>query len=199
MIDTSSESGALAPLVVREIVYRLLAGAQGSRLRHLATFGGQAHRMVRAVEKLRENFDKPLRIEDLARELAMSVSGFHAHFKAVTAISPLQFQKQLRLREARRLMLSENLDAAEAAYRVGYDDAGCRTAARIGRCRHRSYCGRGARHERVSEKSHRIVIPGIVGYARAEFCMPRLQAGRELRQEGEQGSEYYEIKDGMTQ
>ena len=74
-------------------------------------------------EKLRENFDKPLRIEDLARELGMSVSGFHAHFKAVTAISPLQFQKQLRLQGARRLMLSENLDAAEAAYRVGYDDA----------------------------------------------------------------------------
>ena len=88
LIDTSSESGALAPLVVREIVYRLLAGAQGSRLRHLATFGGQAHRMVCAVEKLRENFNKPLRIEELARELGMSVSGFHAHFKAVTAISP---------------------------------------------------------------------------------------------------------------
>jgi len=123
LIDTPSEYRALAPLVVREIVYRLLTGAQGRRLRHLATFGGQAHRMVRAVEKLRENFDKPLRIEDLARELGMSVSGFHAHFKVVTAMSPLQFQKQLRLQEARRLMLSENLDAAEAAYRVGYDDA----------------------------------------------------------------------------
>jgi len=82
-----------------------------------------AHRMVRAVEKLRKNFDKPLRIEDIARELGMSVSGFHAHFRAVTAMSPLQFQKQLRLQEARRLMLSEDLDAAEAGYRVGYDDA----------------------------------------------------------------------------
>jgi AraC-like DNA-binding protein len=79
--------------------------------------------MVRAVERIRENFDKPLRIEDVARELAMSVSGFHAHFRAVTAMSPWQFQKQLRLQEARRLMLSENLDAAEAGYRVGYDDA----------------------------------------------------------------------------
>jgi AraC-like DNA-binding protein len=113
----------LAPLIVREIVYRLLTGAQGNRMRDLATFGGQAHRMVRAVEKIRVNFDKALRIEDLARELGMSVSGFHAHFKAVTAMSPLQFQKQLRLQEARRLMLSENLDAAEAGYRVGYDDA----------------------------------------------------------------------------
>ena len=123
LIDTPTECRALAPLVVREIVYRLLTGAQGNRMRHLATFGGQAHRMVRAVERIRENFDKPLSIEDIARELAMSVSGFHAHFKAVTAMSPLQFQKQLRLQEARRLMLSENLDAAEAGFRVGYDDA----------------------------------------------------------------------------
>jgi AraC-like DNA-binding protein len=79
--------------------------------------------MVRAVEVIRQNFDKPLKIEDVARELFMSVSGFHAHFKAVTAMSPLQFQKQLRLQEARRLMLSENFDAAQAGYRVGYDDA----------------------------------------------------------------------------
>ncbi len=122
LIDASNDYHALAPLVIREIVYRLLMGAQGNRLRHLATFGGQAHRMLRAVEKVRENFDKPLRIEDLARELSMSVSGFHAHFKAVTAMSPLQFQKQLRLQEARRLMVSESLDAAEAGYRVGYDD-----------------------------------------------------------------------------
>jgi AraC-like DNA-binding protein len=117
------EYRVLAPLVVREIVYRLLKGAQGGRMRHLATLGGQAHRMVLAIRKLHENFDKPLRIDGLARELAMSVSGFHAHFKAVTAMSPLQFQKQLRLQEARRLMLSGNLDAAEAGYRVGYEDA----------------------------------------------------------------------------
>jgi AraC-like DNA-binding protein len=97
--------------------------AQGSRMRHLAKFRGQAHRMVRAVEKLRKNFDKPLRVEDLAHELGMSVSGFHAYFKKVTAMSPLQFQKQLRLQEARRLMLTDRLNAAEAGYRVGYDDA----------------------------------------------------------------------------
>ena len=122
LIDTPSEYHALAPLVVREIVYRLLTGAQGSRMRHLAMFGGHAHRMVRAVDTIRRHFDKPLRIDGLARDLGMSVSGFHAHFKAVTAMSPLQFQKQLRLQEARRLMLSENLDAGEAGYRVGYDD-----------------------------------------------------------------------------
>jgi AraC-like DNA-binding protein len=122
LVETPDAYRALAPMVVREIVYRLLAGAQGGRMRHLATVGGLAHRMVRAVAKLRENFDKPLRIGRVAKALGMSTSGFHAHFKAVTAMSPLQFQKQLRLQEARRLMLGENLDAAEAGYRVGYDD-----------------------------------------------------------------------------
>ena len=123
LIDAPHEYRVLAPLVIREIVYRLLMGAQASRMRHLARFGGQAHRMVRAVEKLREDFDKRLRIQKVARELGMSVSGFHAHFRAMTGISPLQFQKHLRLQVAQRLMLSEDLDAAEAGYRVGYDDA----------------------------------------------------------------------------
>jgi AraC-like DNA-binding protein len=122
LIERPGEYRVLAPLIIREIVYRLLSGPQCGRLRHLATFGGQAHRMVRAVEKLRQDFDKPLRIEGVARELGMSASGFHAHFKAVTAMSPLQFQKHLRLQEARRLMLSQNLDAGEAGYRVGYED-----------------------------------------------------------------------------
>jgi AraC-like DNA-binding protein len=123
LIEAPGEYRVLAPLVIREIVYRLLTGAQAHRMRHLATVGGQTHRMVRAVETLRENFNKPLRIESVARALGMSVSGFHAHFRTVTAMSPLQFQKQLRLQEARRLMLSEDLDASEAGYRVGYDDA----------------------------------------------------------------------------
>lgn len=123
LTETPDEYRILAPLVIREIVYRLLVGAQGNRMRHLAQFGGQAHRMVRALETIRTNFDKPLRIDDLASELSMSVSGFHAHFKAVTAMSPLQFQKHLRLQEARRLMLNEDYDAAHAGFRVGYDDA----------------------------------------------------------------------------
>lgn len=122
LIDRPGEYRALAPLVVREIVYRLLTGPQAGRMRHLATGGGHGHRVARAVAKLRKNFDKPLRIERVAREVGMSASRFHAHFKAVTAMSPLQFQKELRLQEARRLMLSENLDAGEAGYRVGYDD-----------------------------------------------------------------------------
>jgi AraC-like DNA-binding protein len=122
LIDRPNEYRVLAPLVTREIVYRLLTGEQAGRMHHLATFGGHAHRMVRAVEKLRKNFDKPLRIESIAKELGMSLSAFHAHFKTVTAMSPLQYQKHLRLQEARRLMLAEDFDAAEAGYRVGYDD-----------------------------------------------------------------------------
>jgi AraC-like DNA-binding protein len=85
--------------------------------------GGHGHRIAEAIERLREDFDRPLRIEDVARELGMSVSSFHHHFKAVTAMSPLRFQKQMRLQEARRLMLAEDLDATSAGCRVGYGNA----------------------------------------------------------------------------
>jgi AraC-like DNA-binding protein len=119
----ADEAHFLRPLVTREIVFRLLNGEQGGRLRQIAVLGGHSHRIARALERLQKNFDRPLRIEDIARELGMSVSGFHHHFRAVTAMSPLQFQKQLRLQEARRLMLGEDLDAASAGYRVGYSDA----------------------------------------------------------------------------
>jgi AraC-like DNA-binding protein len=121
--DTPDEVPILQPLITREIMYRLLKGEQGSRLRHLAIQEGYTSHISSAVARLRQNFDQPLRVETLAHELGMSVSAFHHHFKAVTALSPLQFQKQLRLQEARRLMLSEDLDAASAAYRVGYQDA----------------------------------------------------------------------------
>jgi AraC-like DNA-binding protein len=123
LLDTPSEAQILMPLVTREIIYRLLIGEQGSRLRHIAVLGGYTHHIARAVDRLRKDFDQPLRIESIARELGMSISGFHHHFKSVTAMSPLQFQKQLRLQEARRIMLGQNLDATSAAYRVGYDDA----------------------------------------------------------------------------
>jgi len=123
LLDCPTEARVLMPLITREIIYRLLSGDQGSRLRHVAILGGYTSYIAKAVERLRQDFDQPLRIEQLARELGMSVSGFHHHFKAVTAMSPLQFQKQLRLQEARRLMLGEDLDAASAAYRVGYQDA----------------------------------------------------------------------------
>jgi len=123
LLDSPTEARALLPLITREMIYRLLVGEQGGRLRHLTILGGYTPSIARAIERLRQDFDQPLVIERLARELGMSVSGFHHHFKAVTAMSPLQFQKLLRLQEARRLMLGEDLDAASAAYRVGYHDA----------------------------------------------------------------------------
>ena len=123
LVDSLDEAQILMPLITQEIIYRLLLGEQGGRLRHMTIQEGYTPDIARAVERLRQDYDQPLRIEQIARELGMSVSGFHHHFKAVTAMSPLQFQKRLRLQEARRLMLGEDLDAASAAYRVGYNDA----------------------------------------------------------------------------
>jgi AraC-like DNA-binding protein len=122
LLDTPDEIEFLAPLIIREIIYRLLRGEQGARLSHLLTAEGDTRRISRAVKQLREHLDRPLRIENMARELGMSVSGFHQHFKSVTAMSPVQFQKQIRLQEARRLMLGEALDVASASHRVGYED-----------------------------------------------------------------------------
>lgn len=111
----------LAPLVQREIHYRLLMGEQGGRLRQIAAVGSQGHQIARAIDSLKTRYAEPLRVEDLAREVRMSVSTFHHQFKALTAMSPLQYQKQMRLTEARRLMLADHLDASTAAYRVGYE------------------------------------------------------------------------------
>lgn len=123
LLESPADARVLAPLVTREIVYRLLVGSQGARLRHIAAPGGDTHRIARAVDLLRKDFREPLRMESIAQALGMSVSGLHHQFKAVTAMSPLQYQKRLRLQEARRLMIGEHLDAASAGYRVGYDDA----------------------------------------------------------------------------
>lgn len=123
LLDFPKEARVLSPMTTREIIFRLLMGKQGARLRHIAVLGGHTDCIARAIERLRHDYDKQLSIEGLARDLGMSLSGFHNHFKAVTAMSPLQFQKHLRLQEARRLMLGEDLDAASAGYRVGYDDA----------------------------------------------------------------------------
>jgi AraC-like DNA-binding protein len=119
--ETPAERKVLAPLVIKEIIYRLLAGGQGARLAHLLT-ASDTRRISKAIGHLREHFDEQLKMEEIARELGMSVSGFHHHFKSVTSMSPLQFQKHLRLQEARRLMLGEDLDAASAGFRVGYED-----------------------------------------------------------------------------
>jgi AraC-like DNA-binding protein len=119
--ETPADAKVLAPLVIKEIIYRLLAGGQGARLAHLLT-ASDARRISKAIGHLREHFDESLKMEEIARELGMSVSGFHHHFKSVTSMSPLQFQKQIRLQEARRLMLGGDLDAASAGFRVGYED-----------------------------------------------------------------------------
>ncbi|MCB8986098.1 MAG: AraC family transcriptional regulator [Ardenticatenaceae bacterium] len=123
LIDTPLEAPVLAPLIKREIICRLLLGEQGDRLRHIAVVGGYTTPIARAIERLREAFDQQIRIEEVAEEVGLSVSSFHHQFKAVTALTPLQFQKRLRLQEARRLMVGEDLDATTTAYRVGYNDA----------------------------------------------------------------------------
>jgi AraC-like DNA-binding protein len=111
----------LAPVIQREIFYRLLVGDQGTRLRQMASAGSQSQQIARAIDWLKGNFTRPLRIDDLATQVNMSTSTFHHHFRALTAMSPLQYQKWLRLNEARRLMLAENQDATTAAFQVGYE------------------------------------------------------------------------------
>jgi AraC-like DNA-binding protein len=123
LLDTPSDYRVVSPLVTREIIYRLLISDQGPRLKQMAVFGGNTNRITKAVQTLRTRFNESLSIDDMARELGMSVSSFHQHFKTATSMSPLQFQKLLRLQEARRLLLTEDLDAGSAAERVGYDDA----------------------------------------------------------------------------
>lgn len=123
LVDSPSEARVLMPLIKREIIYRLLKSEQGSRLSHLTVSGSYASNIARAVDRIRHDFNQTLRVEDMAQELGMSTSSFYQHFKSVTAMSPLQFQKRLRVQEARRLMLGEDLDATSAAYRVGYSDS----------------------------------------------------------------------------
>ena len=121
LLATPEDIRALAPLAEREILYRLLKSDEGWRLRQLAAGQGQARRIAKAIAWLRTHFHEGLRVEELADEANMSVSSFHAHFKSVTAMSPLQYQKQLRLQEARRLLLTDTVDAATAGHRVGYE------------------------------------------------------------------------------
>lgn len=121
LLEQPRDTAILAPLVLREIHYRVLTGELGHRLRELCIVDSQVHRVARAIDLLRKRFTESLRIEDLAAAAHMSESSLHHRFKAVTAMSPMQFQKQLRLHEARRLMLSEGLEAAAAAHRVGYE------------------------------------------------------------------------------
>ncbi|MCP3140065.1 AraC family transcriptional regulator [Pyxidicoccus xibeiensis] len=121
LLDTPEDIPTLAPLTMREILYRLLRSEDGWRLGQIATANSQAQRIVKSIDWLKTHFREPLRIEDLARKVHMSPSALHHHFKAVTNLSPLQYQKQLRLQEARRLLLSDEVDVATAGFRVGYE------------------------------------------------------------------------------
>jgi AraC-like DNA-binding protein len=120
LLEVPMDIPVLAPLMEREILYRLLAGPQGPRLCHLATRGTQSRQIGKVIGWMKKNLDRPVKIEALAQQANMSVSSLHHQFKAIAGMSPLQYQKQLRLQEARRLMLT-GTDAASAGYRVGYE------------------------------------------------------------------------------
>jgi AraC-like DNA-binding protein len=121
LLDTPEDIPILSPLIKSEILYRLLVGNQGQRLRQIAMTGCHSHQIARSINWLKDNYTEPLRIKDLANLFGMSTSTFHHHFRVLTAMSPLQYQKWLRLHEARRLMLTDNMDAANAAFEVGYE------------------------------------------------------------------------------
>ena len=123
LLDTPEDIGILAPVIQREVYYRVLRGELGSRLVDLAQSAGGNHRIVRAIEWLKQHYAASLRIEELAGAVHMSPSALHHRFKAVTAMSPLQYQKQLRLHEARRLMFADGIESATAGHRVGYESA----------------------------------------------------------------------------
>ncbi|TNC93066.1 MAG: AraC family transcriptional regulator [Thalassolituus sp.] len=121
LLEQPQDIAALAPLIKQEIYYRLLQSDQGPRLRNLVTSGNHSYQISKVVDWLKANFSRPVKVEELAQHAGMSVSSFHSHFRAMTAMSPLQFQKKIRLNEARRLMLAGQVDASRAAYEVGYE------------------------------------------------------------------------------
>jgi len=120
LLENPSEAPFLAPMITKEIIYRLWMDNQHERLLHMVNSEGNTSLIAKAIERINEGFNQQLRVESIASELGMSVSGFHHHFKAVTAMSPLQYQKRLRLQEARRLLLDNTTDVA---FRVGYSDS----------------------------------------------------------------------------
>lgn len=123
LLGTAEDIPFLSGLIEREIIYRILRGPAGARLRAIATLGDQSHRTAKAVAWIKKNFSKPLKVEDLAHVAGMGTSTFHQHFRALTAMSPLQYQKLLRLQAARTRMLVDGLDATSAAFEVGYESA----------------------------------------------------------------------------
>ena len=123
LLDKPSEAPFLAPMITKEIIYRLWIGGQRNRLLHMVNSDGNTPLITKAIGLINEDFDQQLSVESIASDLGMSVSGFHHNFKAVTAMSPLQYQKRLRLQEARRLLLGGGFTATDVAFRVGYNDS----------------------------------------------------------------------------
>jgi AraC-like DNA-binding protein len=121
LLDTPQDIPILAPIIIREIYYRLLCGEQSEAVRQIATSGSHMQRIAQSIELIKTELTRSIRVEELSIRASMSPSSFHYHFKAVTSMSPVQYQKQLRLLEARRLMLAENSTAVNAAERVGYE------------------------------------------------------------------------------
>lgn len=121
LLDKPQDIPMLAPLIEREILYRLLTGEQHALARHIAISDGRLAQINRAIGWIRRNFAVPFRMETVCAEAGMSASSLHQHFRSVTAMSPLQYQKRIRLQEARRLILAEGKDAAQAGFTVGYD------------------------------------------------------------------------------
>ncbi|MBY3558627.1 AraC family transcriptional regulator [Rhizobium laguerreae] len=121
LLDDPAAVPVLGPLAEQEILYRLLAGPDGARMRHITSGQGPVAQIGRAIAWIGKNFRERFSIERLATEVGMSPSSLHEHFRAVTAMTPLQFQKQLRLQDARSLMLVQNIDVTTAAFRVGYE------------------------------------------------------------------------------
>ncbi|ASS92554.1 AraC family transcriptional regulator [Peribacillus simplex] len=121
LLDTPKDIKVLAPLIVKEIIYRVLQGEHGNMLKQIAIEGSSTHQISDVIEHIMNNYEKSFKIEELAEIANMSVSSLHRHFKEITAMSPIQFQKQLRLQEARSLLLSESADAADVAFQVGYE------------------------------------------------------------------------------
>lgn len=121
MLDNPKDIPVLAPLITKEILYRVLEGENGSVLKQIVMEGSSIHQIREVIEHIMNHYERSFRIEELAEIANMSVSSFHRHFKEVTAMSPIQFQKQLRLQEARRLLLNESTDATDVAFRVGYE------------------------------------------------------------------------------
>jgi AraC-like DNA-binding protein len=120
LLDTPRDIPVLAPLALRELHYRLLSGPYGATIAQMAIAGSNTHKIGQIIRRIKTKIAEPIRVEDLASMANMSPSSFHQHFKAVTAMSPVQYQKRLRLTEARHILLAGNADAASAAYRVGY-------------------------------------------------------------------------------